>query len=127
MKSVKKPAVSAKPKSPKTSRPSLRPIYPAPLRTRALGVIEKVESGAEPAAHASAFGDVVVELTEAGMAYFFLKPLELAKVGFVVRQGAELGMGGALRVLAPVVRTIVTRLDREQLVVVAGFVRDILA
>ena len=107
-------------------RPSLNGIYPPPLKKRTLALVDAIERAADPLTHATPFADVVVELTEAGMGYFFLSPLEMAKAGFVVRQGAELGMSGALRVMAPVIRTLVGRLEPDQLRVVARFVRAIL-
>ena len=121
------PAKTAKTAKPKAAPlPSLRAVYPAPLRSRALALVDAIERDEDPLPRVAPFADVVVELTEAGMAYFFLSPLELAKAGFVVRQGAEFGMSGSLRVMAPVIRTLLGRLDGDQLRVVAGFVRAIL-
>ena len=115
-------AAAAKP----SPHPSLRGVYPAPLRKRTLALVDAIERDEDALVHTTPFGDVLVELTEVGMGYFFLSPLERAKAGFVVRQGAELGMSGALRVMAPVIRTLIGRLDAEQLRVVGLFVREIL-
>ena len=121
------PAPARKAASRQPVRPSLRPVYAAGLRTKALAAASAIERDEDPAPRTAAFADVVVELTEAGMGYFFVTPLEEAKAGFVVRQGAEFGMAGALRVMAPVIRTLLGRLDGQQLRAVAGFVREILA
>ena len=52
---------------------------------------------------------------------------ELAKAGFVVEQSAALTVSGALRVLAPMTRTVIGRLDHKQLRVVGRFLRSLMA
>ena len=76
--------------------------------------------------HRAELGDLVVELTNSGMDYCFLKPLLLAKVGFVVQQSANLGVAGATRIMAPMIRNIIARLDRRQLLVVADYIRHLM-
>ena len=61
----------------------------------------------------------MVELTDAGLDYYFLWPLELAD-GFVVRQSANLGMMGAKNFMSPVLRSVIGRMgsssqDRRRL------------
>ena len=50
----------------------------------------------------------------------------LAKVGFVVQQSANLGVAGATRIMAPMIRNIIARLDRRQLLVVADYIRRLM-
>jgi hypothetical protein len=59
---------------------------------------------------------LVVELTNSGMDYCFLKPLLLAKVGFVIQQSANLGVAGATRIMAPMIRNIIARLDQAPVI-----------
>jgi hypothetical protein len=68
----------------------------------------------------------VVDLTRAGLDYYFLKPLQEAKVGFVSRQTAKLGMAGALRVMSPVIRSILAGANTTQLRVIAGHLRHLM-
>ena len=77
-----------------------------------------------PTAHRGALADVVVELTNNGMDYYFMKPLKLAKAGFIVQQSADLGLAGALRVMGSVIRNIITRMDGPQLLSVCGSIRQ---
>ena len=44
--------------------------------------------------HGEAIADLVTHLIEAGMDYYFLKPLKQAEVGFVAEQSARLGISG---------------------------------
>ena len=70
----------------------------------------------------------MVELTDAGLDYYFLRPLELADAGFVVRQSASLGMMGAKNFMSPVLRSVIGRMEvlRGLLRIVAGFIRGLM-
>jgi hypothetical protein len=61
-----------------------------------------------------------------GMNYYFLRPLKVAKAGFVSEQSAKLGMAGATRVLASVIRTIIGRMDKAQLLAVCSYIRELM-
>jgi len=67
-----------------------------------------------------------VELTNTGMDYYFLKPLQVAKVGFVAQQSANLGVAGAVRIMASVIRTLIGYLDRDQLLIISGYLRQLM-
>jgi hypothetical protein len=67
-----------------------------------------------------------VALTDTGMEYYFLKALKLARVGFVVEQSARLGMKGALRVQASIVRNIIGGMDGPQLLAVCRHIRNLM-
>jgi hypothetical protein len=109
-----------------TKPPTIHFVYTAALRNKVVKVLDAIESDEDPKSHAEDLGNVVVELTEVGLAYFFLKPLELAKAGFVLRQTGELGMAGTQRMMSPVIRSIIGRLDGEQLQAIAKFMREIM-
>lgn len=108
---------------PAAAKPSLRFVYSAAQRKKALDLLDTIEASGNPAEHQQKFGDLVMELTEAGFDYFYLKPLDLAGMGFLVRQSAGLAISGALRIMSPVVRNIIDRMDNDQLLKVCGFVR----
>jgi hypothetical protein len=76
--------------------------------------------------HVGALSAVVVDLTQAGLDYYFLRPLRRAKVGFVARQTATLGMGGALRVMSPIIRSILAGADTAQLRVICRHIRELM-
>jgi len=69
--------------------------------------------------------DLVVELTDVGLAYFFLHPLELADVGAIRRQGVKVALGTAGRVLPAVVRSTVGSMNERQLLKIADFIEHI--
>jgi len=111
---------------PAAAQPSLRFFHSKALRTKTLKLLDTIEEEDEPTSHAGALADLVVELTEAGFDYFLLKPLDLVKSNFVVRQTASFGMGGALRIMSPMIQTILKGMDDRQLLAVCAFIRSLM-
>lgn len=96
------------------------------LRGRVLQAVEEVRREPNDKANVGKLVDVVIELTDCGLEYFFLYSLEQAAVGLVTRKGVELALGAAGRTLPPVVRRTVRSLSEEQLLQIADFVEHIL-
>lgn len=111
----------------KAHGPSLRFHLPEALHRRLLKVLAAVEAAEDPTAHREALADVVVALTDRGLEAYFMEPLEAAGAGFLTRQSANLGVAGAERVMGPLIRNIVSRMDGPQLLSVAGSIRGFLA
>jgi hypothetical protein len=105
------------------SKAFLRFYVPADLSKKTRSVLNTLEEAPDATLYRDALADVVVELTNGGMDYYFMKPLELAKAGFIVQQTADLGLAGALRVMGSVIRNIITRMDGPQLLSVCGSIR----
>ena len=110
-----------------SSKPSLRFTHSAALRTRTLKVLSAIDQGPDPTRETAALASVVLALTEAGMDFYFLKAVEDAKLGFVARQTAGLGITGAVRVMSPIVRSVLGGADARQLRVVAKHIRSLMA
>lgn len=111
---------------PTSAKPSLRFFHSADLRTRSNKVLAALERDKDPTQHVGVLSSLVVDLTEAGMSYYFLKPLQQAKVGFVARQTASLGMAGALRVMSPIIRSILAGTNAAQLRVITRHIRQLM-
>ena len=102
----------------------LRFHHPAALRKKTLDVLERLETSADPRQHRTALADVVVDLTRCGMDAYFMKPLKLAKAGFITEQSAGLGMAGAVQVLSSVTRNIIGSMGSPQLLSVCRSIRQ---
>ncbi len=89
-------------------------------------MLSTIEGAEDPTKHRDALADLVVELTDSGMDYFFIRPLKLAKAGFITEQSASLGLAGSLRVMGTVIRNILGRMDRSQLLSVCGSIRQLM-
>lgn len=128
---------SAKQPTPETNQPSVTPAPPSvqpflrfyhaeSLRGKTLAVLTTLEQAQDSTRHRTALSDMVLELTDSGLAYYFLRPLKHAKVGFVVEQSAHLGMGAVMRVMAPIIRNIIGRMDTQQLLTVCSHMRQLM-
>ncbi len=107
-------------------QPFLRFYHSPGLRSKTLALLTTIEEAPDPTRHRGALSDMVMELTDSGLEYYFLRALDLAKAGFVVKQSASLGMTGVKRVMGPVVHNIIGRLDKQQMVVVCGHIRQLM-
>ncbi len=106
-------------------KPSLRFFHSPALRKRTEAVLVRIEHDDDASKHAAALSSVVCDLTKAGLDYYFLRPLEDARFGFVAKQTASLGMSGALRVMSPIIGRILSGADASQLRGVAAHIRHL--
>ena len=109
----------------KDSEPSLRFFHSKALRTRTHKVLSAIETAPDAPGHGAALADVVNDLIDAGMDYYFLRALKQADVGFVAEQSARLGLSGAVRVLSSVSRKFIVHMEPQQLLVVASHIRTL--
>jgi hypothetical protein len=119
---VKRLAKTASP----SPRPFLRFYHSESLRVRTLAVLTTLEKAKDKTDHRDALAEIVVELTDSGMEYYFLRPLKVAKAGFFTEQSANLGMAATTRVLATVIRNIIGGMDSPQLLSVCSYIRQLM-
>jgi hypothetical protein len=114
----------------KTSSPSAQPFlrfyHSKSLRAKTLAVLTTLEKAEDGTEYRDALADVVVELTDCGMDYFYLRPLKLAKVGFLTQQSANFGMSATTSVLGGVIRNVIGRMDSPQLLTVCNYIRQLM-
>jgi len=107
-------------------QPFLRFYHSESLRAKTLAVLTTLEKAKDRTKYRGTLADVVVQLTDSGMEYYFLRPLKLAKVGFFVEQSANLGMSATTGVLASVIRNIIGGMDGPQLLAVCSHIRQLM-
>ena len=107
------------------TQPSLRFYHSIALRSKTQAVLEALEAAPDQAHHGDAMADLVAELIEAGMDYYFLRALKQAQVGFVAEQSARLGLSGAVKLISSVSRKFILRMDKHQLLFVAQHLREL--
>jgi hypothetical protein len=110
-----------------TSKTSLKFPLPPALRTRTLKVLTKIDGDDDPTRHTDDLCALVLTLTESGMDHYFLRAVVGAKLGFVARQTASLGVAGAVRVMAPIVRSVLGGADAAQLKAVSKHIQGLMA
>jgi len=116
--SIKAPSASTK--------PFLRFYHSEALRAKTLAVLTTLEKAKDSKQHRDALAAIVVELTDSGLEYYFLRPLKLAKAGFFTEQSANLGMGAVKGLFGTVIRNIIGRMDSPQLLSVCSYVRQLM-
>lgn len=94
---------------------------------RAVEIVAALRTDPGDRAVVSSLIDLVLDLTDTGLNYFFLHPLELAGVGTLRRKGAEVALGTAGRVLPSVVRSTVGSMTEEQLLTLADFIEHMVS
>ena len=109
-----------------SAKPFLRFYHSEGLRKKTLSVLRAVEQAQDATGYRAALADIVVKLTNSGMDYYFMKPLKLAKAGFILQQSANLGLAAAEQVVGTVIRNIIGRMDRPQLLFVCGYIRQLM-
>jgi hypothetical protein len=90
-----------------------------------LAVLAAIEEADDPEEHRDALADLVADLTENGMDYYYLRALRLADTGYVAQQSARLGMSGAVKMISSVSRRFIMSMDKAQLLVVAAHIRSL--
>jgi hypothetical protein len=116
---------TAKAKAAPSAAPSLRFYHSQLLREKTDTVLSALEAQPSHPHHGEAIADLVTHLIEAGMDYYFLKPLKQAEVGFVAEQSARLGISGAAKLVSSVSRKFIIRMDQAQLLVIATHIRSL--
>lgn len=105
------------------AEPSLRFYHSTELRKKTLLVLDALEADPKHPRHGETLADLVTELIDAGMDYYFMRALKNAEVGFMAEQSAKLGMGGAVKLLSSVSRKFIVRMDPNQLLAVSVHIR----
>jgi hypothetical protein len=95
------------------------------LRQKTDEVLSALETHPGRKNHGEVMSDLVSDLIDAGMDYYFLKALKAADVGFVAEQSARLGISGAVKLISSVSSKFLTRMDHAQLMVVATHIRSL--
>jgi hypothetical protein len=108
-----------------STEPSLRFHHSTDLRAKTDAVLDSLEARPDQPKHGESMAELVHELIEAGMEYYFLRALKKAQLGFVTEQSARLGMSGAVRIISSVSRKFIVRMDQQQLLVVAQHIREL--
>ena len=96
------------------------------LRQQAEAIVRDIRSSPDKQRHVPELVDVVLKMTDRGLHYYFLHPLEEAGVGIVTRRAVDLAIGTAGRALPVVVRKTVKSLSDEQLLSIGDFIDHIL-
>lgn len=111
---------------PPAPKPFYRFTHSKPLRVQTLKLLDAIDLEADPCVYRVVLADHIVELTSTGMTFFFLAPLAKLKMGILVNQSASLGVGSVVRVMGPILRNVIGRMDKKQLRQVSKIMREMM-
>ena len=106
--------------------PHLRFLLSDALHAKTLQMLDVMEHSEDPTQHHEVLGDVVIEMIREGMHYYFVKPQELARVGILSINSTNLGIAGFMKMSSPIVRKTFRSMDKEQLMTICGFIRELM-
>ncbi|HOX19875.1 MAG TPA: hypothetical protein PLI70_03005 [Gemmatimonadales bacterium] len=88
-------------------------------------VLDALEAADDPEEHRGPLADLVADLTESGMDYYYMRALKLSGAGFVAQRSASVGISGAVRMISTVSRQFIMRMDGKQLRAIASHIRGL--
>lgn len=106
--------------------PYLRFYHSKALRAKTLSVLDEIETAEDATSERDDLAEVVLELTETGLEYYFVKPVLAAKAGFMAQQSTKLGISAILKVMGPVVRRVIGGMDAAQLQSIGKHMRHLM-
>ena len=110
----------------KTDEPHLRFLLSEALHIKVLEVLETIEQAVDPTQHSGLLSELVEELIREGMDYYFIKPQKLAVVGFLSINSTNLGITGFAKMSSPIIRKTFRGMDKDQLLTICGFIRELM-
>ena len=102
----------------------MRFYHSVELHEKTVVLLTALENARDPTVHRSDLAEIAIEFTNSGLHYYFVKPLKVARAGFILEQSASIGMVGVQQVLATVIRNIIGRMDGPQLLSVSQSLRQ---
>ena len=108
----------------KRSEPTIRLSFPLSpdLRKQTLETIAALRESSDRRQHIPLLSDLISDLTEAGLEYYFVHSLEKAGVGVIGVSTAKLGIASTAKGLPVVVNKVVGLMSDDQLSAVADFI-----
>lgn len=91
---------------------------PKEIEAKLYTVLEKVKSEEKKSKYAMDIYDVVVDLSDAGLDYFFMKPLEEAKIGRIKLRAIAFAIKTGKKGILSVGKGIIKAMNDEQISVI---------
>lgn len=96
------------------------------LHARVIEVVSALREAERASDRVSELVEVVVEMTDRGLGYYFLRPLELAGIGRISRATAKVGIASASKGIPLIVKRVLASASDEELLALADFVEGLL-
>jgi hypothetical protein len=94
------------------------------LQKRLLSAVEKAENTSNKKQYAIELFEIIAELSDEGLDYFFIQSLRKAKIGALSLKAVEMALSTGKKAILTVGKTIIKGMSDEQLSVVVSLMRD---
>lgn len=100
---------------------------PDDLRNRALATVEELRARGKADKEAvDKLYNLIVDMTDAGLDFFFLEPLRRLKASNMMMGMARVGIGSMLKGSKMVVHKVLKKLDERSLAAILDFIEEII-
>ncbi|MGP4845625.1 hypothetical protein ACTXGQ_15920 [Marinobacter sp. 1Y8] len=100
---------------------------PEALKTKALLTVEELRSRGKADKQAiDELFELIVELTDNGLDFFFLEPLRRLRAGSVMMGMAKVGISSMLKASKMVIHKVLKKLDDKSLAAILDFIEEII-
>jgi hypothetical protein len=108
----------------KRTQPVTRLSFPLSeeLRQQTVETLAKLRESSDRRQHIPLLSDLISELTETGLEYFFVHSLKQAGVGLIGVSTAKLGIASTSKGIPVVINRLVGLMSNDQLLAVAEFI-----
>lgn len=89
-------------------------------------IIGRIKSDHPSTKHIGDLTDLIIDLTEAGMKFYFIESLERLNVGAVTMGIAKVGMSSTIKGMKMVITKVLKKLNSEQISELTNFLEEIL-
>jgi hypothetical protein len=99
---------------------------PRDLHERVTGVVAALREAESASERRSELVEIVSEMTDRGLGYYFLRPLEEAGMGALSQATAKVGLASASKGIPMIVKRVLASASDEELLSLADFVESLL-
>jgi len=96
------------------------------LEDRVYSFIETVQEVEDQTEYREELTELVRLLTDAGLEYYFWRPVELTELGTVTQKMIRVGMNSGKKTLNVLAKRVIKGFTAEQILTIAGFLESLL-
>ncbi len=100
---------------------------PAHVARKQLEVVRRLRANPEKGEHTAQMVDALVELAEALLEFFFVRPFTIMEVGSMTRKMVNMGIRSGLSIISKLGKRAFAGLDREQLLAYADYLESLIS
>lgn len=96
------------------------------LFNKAVEFVHAIEATDKPTKYANTLIDIIYEMTDVGLEYFFLESLRQAKIGKMSQGAIKMGLNSGKKAVLLVASKIIRSMNSEQMTSIAAYMKNIL-